>query len=75
VDDPATRDALTLIDEQNFGWLNLADLSDAGRHQVLSVLGDRLVPYSVDELPATALRDDAITKFRELADLAKSTTG
>ena len=73
VDDQPTRDALRLIDEQNFGWLNLADLSDIGRRQVLSKLGQDLVTYAGEQLPATAYKQDAIAKVGELVELAGTT--
>ncbi len=73
VDDQPTREALKLIDEQNFRWLNLADLSDVGRQQVLSRLAQEILTYSNEQLPETAQRQDAITKVEELADLARET--
>jgi len=73
VDDQPTRDALRLIDEQNFGWLNLADLSDIGRQQVLSKLGQEIVTYADEQLPATAYTQAAIAKVGELVELARTT--
>ena len=64
-----------MIDEQNFGWLNLADLSDVGRRQVVSKLGQELVTYAGEQLPATAYRQGAIAKVGELVELARKTTG
>jgi len=73
VDDQPTRDALRLIDEQNFRWLNLADLSDIGRQQVLSKLGQDLVTYAVEQLPASAHERGATAKVHELVELAGTT--
>ena len=73
VDDAPTQGALRLIDEQNFGWLNLADLSNIGRRQVLSKLGPELVTHADEQLPATAYKQDAIAKVGELVELAKTT--
>lgn len=73
VDDRQTHDALRLIDEQNFGWLNLADLSHIGRQQVLSKLGQELVAYASNQIPATAYRQDGIAKISELVELARTT--
>ena len=73
VDDESTRDELRLIDEQNFGWLNLADLSSIGRQQVVSKLGQELVTYAGEQLPATAYKQDAIAKVGELVELAGTT--
>lgn len=75
VADELTRDTLRLIDEQNFGWLNMADLSNAGRQQVLTLLDHEIVGYSHRELPAGPLHDDAVAKVGELAELARSTAG
>jgi hypothetical protein len=72
VDDQATRDVLRLIDEQNFGWLDVADLSDIGRQQVLSRLGQELVTYAAEQLPATAYKQDAIAKVGELVELGET---
>ena len=71
VADEPTRDTLHLIDEQNFGWLNLADLSEAGRQQVLTLLDHEIVGYSERELPAGPLHDDAVAKVGELSELAR----
>jgi hypothetical protein len=73
VADETSRDTLRLIDEQNFGWLNMADLSEAGRRQVLTLLGNEIVGYSERELPAGPLHDDAVAKVGELAELARLT--
>jgi hypothetical protein len=62
-----------LIDDQNFGWLNLADLSDIGRQQVLSKLGQDLVTYAGEHLPVTAYRQSAVTRVGELVELAGTT--
>jgi hypothetical protein len=70
VDDQGTRDELRLIDEQNFRWLNLADLSDIGRRQVLSTLAQEIVHRADEQLPETALRQEALAKVGELAELA-----
>ena len=73
VDDQMTRDALRVIDEQNLRLLTLADLSDVGRRQVLSKLGQEIVTYAIEQLPATPQRQDAIAKVGELAELARTT--
>jgi hypothetical protein len=73
VADGPTRDALRLIDEQNFGWLNLADLSEAGRQQVLALLDQEIVGYSERDLPAGPLHDVAVAKVGELSELARLT--
>lgn len=72
VTDQPTRDTLREIDEQNFRWLNLADLSDTGRQQVLSLLRQELVPHSEQHLPDTDHRAETVAKIRELATLATS---
>jgi hypothetical protein len=72
VDDQATRDELRLIDEQNFGWLNLADLSETGRRQVLSVLSHDIESYAEENFPRTDLRAQVLANIGELAKLAKS---
>jgi hypothetical protein len=72
VDDQPTRDALRVIDEQNFRWLNLADLSDVGRQQVLSKLAQEIAAYSDEQLPEAAQRQDAAAKIEELAELARA---
>jgi hypothetical protein len=72
VDDESTREALRVIDEQNFRWLNLADLSETGRREVLSKLADGIVTYSEEKLPETAQREDALATVGELAELARA---
>jgi hypothetical protein len=72
VDDEPTREALRVIDEQNFRWLNLADLSETGRREVLSKLADGIVTYSEEKLPETARREGALAMVRELAELARA---
>ena len=70
VDDQPTRDELRLIYDQNFRWLNLADLPDAGRRQVLFVLGHDLVSHGKEHLPLTDQRDEVVAEISELAALA-----
>jgi hypothetical protein len=72
VDDELTRDELRLIDEQNFRWLNLSDLSETGRQQVLSILRQDIEPYAREKLPPTELREDTVAKIGELGELARS---
>jgi len=72
VDDEPTREALRVIDEQNFRWLNLADLSETGRREVLSKLADGIVTYSEEKLPETGRREDALATVGELAELARA---
>jgi hypothetical protein len=71
VADESTGDTLRLIDEQNFGWLTMADLSEAGRQQVLTLLDHEIVGYSGRQLPAGPLHDDAVAKVGELAEPAR----
>lgn len=70
VEDGLTRDELSLIDEQNFCWLDLAQLNADGREAVLRALGSALVPYSEERLPDTSHRDATLNALRELAELA-----
>jgi hypothetical protein len=70
VEDPGTKDELTLIEEQNFGWLDCAQLSGRGRHEVLDALAARLVPYAEQHFPDTPARDDAIDLMAKLSNLA-----
>jgi hypothetical protein len=72
VHDQPTRETLREIDEQNFRWLSLVDLSDDGRRLVLSALRDKIVPYSEQHLPHTDHRDEAVGRIGELATLARS---
>jgi hypothetical protein len=73
VADQSARDDLSLIGEQNFRWLDLADLSDSGRREVLSELTADIVALSGEHLPFTDRRQDAMAKLTELADLARAT--
>jgi hypothetical protein len=70
VEDPGTKDELTLIEEQNFGWLDCAQLSAQGRREVLDSLGAKLVPYAEHHFPDTPTRDDAIDLMARLSNLA-----
>lgn len=71
VADQPTRDDLRLIAEQNFRWLDLADLSDTGRRAVLAELAANMVAHSGEHLPVAAARQDAMAKLAQLADLAR----
>lgn len=70
VEDAATKDELSLIEEQNFGWLDCAQLSEQGRREVLEALRTRLVPYADRQFPDTPVRDEAIDLIVKLANLA-----
>jgi hypothetical protein len=72
VTDQPTRDTLREIDEQNFRWFSLVDLSEEGRRLVLSALRETIVPYADQHLPHTDLRGDVLELIGELATLAKS---
>ena len=71
VQDPATRDELALIDEQNFKWLDLRELSDAGRAEVLALLANELVPFAELHFPDTQWKAANVDLMRELAALAR----
>jgi hypothetical protein len=70
VNDKPTQDELRLIDEQNFRWLELANLSEEGKHDVLVALRDRLVPHAEEHFPHSPYREGALEVIRELAELA-----
>jgi hypothetical protein len=65
-----TRDELSLIDEQNFRWLDLTRLPEGGRASVVRALSSALVPHAEENLPHTSHRDATLNVIRELADLA-----
>jgi hypothetical protein len=74
VNDEPSRDTLQLIVEQNFGWLNFADLSDEGRREVLALLSRKVVPHAEEHFPHSPYRDGALKVIRELGDMAKAAT-
>jgi hypothetical protein len=73
VKDEPTRNELRLIEEQNFRWLDLANLSEEGKHDVLAALKDHLVPHADAHFPDSLYREGALEVIRELAGLAKGT--
>jgi hypothetical protein len=72
VNDGPTRERLRLIDEQNFRWLNFADLSGEGKREILAILSHKLVPHAEEHFPHTPYRDEALGLIRELAETARA---